>query len=118
MKRDQLRKCLYLSVMRGAICNTDHQLLRAKMMVGKKKCFRKACPGPIWKKWNVSHLNGSNVDDQGNLTTMGKYLMGVDEPLKAKWQENDNVQEKWNILKCALCERAEAELGFVKNKKN
>ena len=46
------------------------------------------------KKWNVSPLNESNVDDQGNLTTMGKYVMGVDELLKANWHENDNVQEK------------------------
>ena len=59
--------------MPGAVCNTDHQLLRAKITVGKKKYFRKACPGPIVKKWNVSHLNG---DDQGNLKTMGKYVMG------------------------------------------
>ena len=41
--------------MRGAVCNTDHQLLRAKMMVGngKKKYFRKAYPRPTVKKWNV-----------------------------------------------------------------
>jgi len=64
------------------------------MMVGKKKYFRKACPRPIVKKWNILRLNESNVDDQGNLTTMGKYVMGVDEVLKANWHEDDNVQEK------------------------
>jgi len=83
MKRDQLRKGLDVSVMCGAVCNSDHQLLRAKVMIGKKKYFRKTCPGPIMKKWNVSRLNRSNVDDQGNLTTMGKCVMGVDELLQA-----------------------------------
>jgi len=42
------------------------------------------------KKWNVSPLNESNVDDQWNLTTMDKYVMGVDELLKANLHENDN----------------------------
>ena len=46
--------------------------------------------------------------------TMGKYVMGVDELLKANWHENDNVQEKWNVLKFAVCEGTEAELSYVK----
>ena len=58
MKRDQLRKCVDVSVIRGAVWNTDHQLSRAKMMAG----IRRACPGP---KRNVSSLNGSNVDTKG-----------------------------------------------------
>ena len=31
------------------------------------------------KKWNVVGLNERSIDDQGNLTAMGKYVMGVDE---------------------------------------
>ena len=34
MKQSQRRKCLDVSVMCGAQCNTDHQMLRVKLHVG------------------------------------------------------------------------------------
>ena len=36
MRKAHRRKCLDVSVMRGADCNTDHRMLRAKLVVGKE----------------------------------------------------------------------------------
>ena len=41
MRKRNRRKCLDVSVMRGADCNTDHRMLRAKIVVGGKKLFRR-----------------------------------------------------------------------------
>ena len=41
MKKMHRRRCLDVSVMRGAYCNTDHRMLRVKVVVGKKKTFRR-----------------------------------------------------------------------------
>ena len=38
---DYQRKCLDVSVMRGAGCNSDHRLLKAKFVVGSKRYFRR-----------------------------------------------------------------------------
>ena len=37
MRQAHRRKCLDVSVMRGADCNTDHRLVHAKLVVGKQK---------------------------------------------------------------------------------
>ena len=40
MKREHLRKCLDVCMMQAAGCNTDHRLVRAKIVVGKQKEFQ------------------------------------------------------------------------------
>jgi hypothetical protein len=40
MWKTHRRRCLDVSVMCGADCNTDHRMLRAELVVGKKRWFR------------------------------------------------------------------------------
>ena len=41
--------------------------------------------------------------------------MSVNEQLEAHWNEHDGIDEKWNVMKSALCKAAETELGVVDN---
>ena len=45
VRKAHRRRCLDVSVMRGADCNTDHRLLRAKLTVGRSRSFRRDCAG-------------------------------------------------------------------------
>ena len=56
------RKCFDVSVMRGANCNTDHQLVRAKVLVGKR-CQYRTLTGSVVKRWDVSGLQNGFFDD-------------------------------------------------------
>jgi len=40
------RNCLDVSVMRGADCNTDHMMLRANVVVGRRRYFKR-CRGGV-----------------------------------------------------------------------
>ena len=80
-KKDYQRRCLDLSVICGAGCNSDHRLLRAKCVVGSKRCFRRTQSEINVKRWDVSSVQGGSVDGQGELTTKGRYLKTVDETL-------------------------------------
>ena len=42
MRQAHRRKCLDVSVMRGAEYNTDHRLMRVKVVIGKRKSFRRS----------------------------------------------------------------------------
>ena len=41
MRKAHRRKCLDVAVMRGADCNTDQRMVRLKLVVGKKRAFRR-----------------------------------------------------------------------------
>ena len=59
MKKEHRRKCLDVCVMRGAGCNTDHNLVRAKLAVGRgSKSLRRASGGGGVKRWDVTKLQG------------------------------------------------------------
>ena len=55
MRKRTRRKCLDVSVMRGADCNSDHRMLRAKIVVGGKKLFRRrVVPEVAVRRWDVT----------------------------------------------------------------
>ena len=109
MKKNCQRRCLDAPVVHGA---GDHRLLRTKIIVGKKRYFRRIHSTSSVKRWDVSSLQGNNVDDKGDLTCKGKYLMAVGELLRTYWNEDDIIGGKWDTLKLALCKGAETELGY------
>ena len=74
MKKNCRRRCLDASVVHGAGRNNDHRLLRAKIIIDKKRYVFQKNPFKA-KRWDVSGLQGNNVDDKGDLTCKGKYLM-------------------------------------------
>jgi len=94
--------------MRVAGCNSDHRLLRAKFVVGSKRFFRNTQSKVKVRRWDVQ---GECTDEQGELTTKGRYLMTVDEMMRNNWSDDSSIQEKWNTLKRALSDAAEADLG-------
>ena len=117
MRKRSWRKCLDVSVMRGADCNTDHKMLRAKVVVGRKKLFRRRdVPEVAVRIWNVAKLKGRCVDESGRETSMGSFVRVVEQELQTKWDETSIVQEKWDTLKSALCDGAKTELGYEDRK--
>ena len=112
MRKGHRRKCLDVSVMRGADCNTDHKLLRVKVVVGKKKSFSRDAAGTAVRRWDVSKLKGRCVDERGRETSLGSFVRSVNQRLQEEWDGTKCVQEKWDTLKTALCDGAKTELGY------
>ena len=56
-----------MSVMHGTGCNSDHQLIRAKFVVGRKRYLRRNQSKVNVKRWDVSNLQGECTDDQGEF---------------------------------------------------
>ena len=42
----------------------------------------------------------------------GKYLNSNGEKIQKSWNVHASVEEKWDILKSALCDGAEAVIGY------
>ena len=97
--------------MRGADCNTDHRMVRAKVVVGKRKYFRSSTCGVGVRRWAVSGLLGASEDARGREMTRGRFLRGVRERVQNGCEGCNSVEEKWARMKNALCESAKAELG-------
>lgn len=56
------------------------------------------------------------VDDNGNETILGRYMRTVEDKLQANWTTDNDIEEKWNVLKSALCKGARLELGYNKKR--
>ena len=52
----------------------------------------------------------------GNEIVLGRYLRTVEDKLQANWSTDNDIEGKWNVLKCALCEGARLELGYAKKR--
>lgn len=96
--------------MRGAQCNTDHQLLRMKLVAGTRKqyiCRQPRARKPV-RRFHITKLRGSATDNQGRFTTKGLFQSRVTEGLKEEWKEDAPAEVKWRT---ALCDCAETTLG-------
>ena len=56
----------------------------------------------VKKKYDVSQLTGSCVDDKGELTTKGIFQENVYQRVKRSWQDMKTANEKWSAIKDAL----------------
>ena len=107
-----------VTVMRGAECNTDHQMLRMKLLVGHRRMIcRRVKAGKNAKRFDVKMLQGRSEDDKGRETTRGVFQRKVSDRARELWREKGTVEEKWGAVKAALCETAEAVLGFEARKR-
>ena len=50
------RKCLDVCVMQVAECNIDQRMVRAKLVVGRKRAFRRRHEGEVVKRWDIAKL--------------------------------------------------------------
>ena len=66
-----------VSVLCGAECNTDHEMLRLKL-VGMKM-FRRSRDELSTQRFEVSKLQGRSVDDICEMTTRGEFQKQVSE---------------------------------------
>lgn len=110
MRKAHCRRCLDVTVMCGAQCNTDHMMLKAKLQIGKKT-FRSGSKKDKAGKFDVSKLQGRCTDERGRETTRGKFVNKVCATMKEAWCSDGTVEEKWEVMKSALCEAAGSILG-------
>ena len=107
MKKMHKRRYLDVSVMHCANCNTDHGMLRVKVVIKMMKTFRTTDVIQIGvRRWEVMKLKGSCTDETGRETSKGSFVRVVEEKLQNEWEECNSVQEKWDTWKAALCDRA------------
>ncbi len=68
------------------------------------------------KRWDVAQLQCGCFDARGRMTTRGKYLSGLKKRVCESWVEEGSVSEKWEVLKSALCDEAEAVIDHEDRK--
>ena len=86
MRKSQHLSCLDVSVMRGAECNTDHLMLRMKLLVKPIRFFNRRLKFSKARFFDVSKLRGPEFDDAGELTARGQYQKEVSQKLKDLWK--------------------------------
>ncbi len=87
-------------VMRGALCNTDHMMLSLKMKIRRKPSRRQDEKG---RKFDVARLRTVSGGMKGKDTVRDKYAGEVSRRLKEEWCKTGTVEEKWEVMKSALC---------------
>ena len=116
MKQSQRRKCLDVSVMRGAQCSTDHQMLRVKLRVEPGRQQYRSSANRPHNKFDISKLKEQAADRRGKTAAKEHFQEMVGEKLNVLWKETDSIEQKWTSLKSALCEAAEATIGREKRR--
>ena len=106
VRQDHRRKCLDTMVMRGAECNTDHQLRRMKWLINTNRKHwsrgRKRPTGAMGR-FDVSKL--LTRDDHGK-ETREEFQRLVCERAKDPLVDSTDIESKWLAVKTALCDAA------------
>ena len=71
--------------MRGAECNTDHQMLRMKLNIGSVSFPKKSARGRQTRKYDMSKLKGQYINDKGELIVKGRYSSMVSQKTVEGW---------------------------------
>ena len=119
MRRRDRRRCLNASVLRGAECNTDHQLLSVCVKVFESRPYHGPTRKSSRKRFDVAALvrrmkehpeaNDENRRMRQIHTTFQEVAA---ENAQSKWHPDGSVEEKWRTVRGALTEAAEAVLGI------
>ena len=96
-----------VAVKRGAVCNTDHSLL---WRIGKK-FSRHGSKDRLVKRFDVAKLQGACEDRQGRELPKGKFVSAVSDAMERNCDQAATVQEKWKVLRDAMCSAARSKLG-------
>jgi hypothetical protein len=57
-------------------------------------------------------LQGRFEDEQGRETICGAFVSKVCDKIESEWRSDDTVEEKWSVVKDALCDTASSVLGY------
>ena len=105
MRKKHQRKCLDVCLKRGVNCNTDHSMVRAKFIVGQSaRSFRRASGRAGMKRWTVTKLQDNCENDIGAVTAKERFLESARKELTEKWDTDNIVQEKWDVLSLVICD--------------
>ena len=117
VKQGYQQWCKDVAVVRGAECGTDHHMLRMKLDVRMKSRSCKPREDVSSKgRFDTAKLQGPSVDDNGEMTIRGKFQQRVGESVKGALDGIMSVEEKWEVIKKALCESAQLLLGKTKRR--
>ena len=78
MRKTHRRRYLDVTVVCGAQCNTDRMMVKVKVQIGRKT-RRNRQERQLVGKFDVSRLQGENVDKRGRKTVRGKFVDKVCE---------------------------------------
>ena len=119
MRRRDRRRCLNASVLRGAECHTDHQLLSVCLRVHEFRSYRG--PKTLRKRFDVTALvcrkkNHPEAEDENERMRQTRTIFqhAVVETAQSRWPPMGSVEEKWQTVRGALTEAAESVLGIEK----
>jgi len=107
MRQRDRAKCLDVTVKRGAECNTDHQLLCAKVKVCLKRIHQRK--PHVVRKLDVSPLAPTDSESE----VREAFQAHVEMKAASGWPSEGAVEEKWAVLKEALLDSATACLPVL-----
>ena len=111
MHQKDRRRCLDVTVKRGAECNTDHQLLCMKIkMLGT--CHRRIVPTVRTRRFDVAKLARNVRLEEGPSETPQQeaFQQQVANRASAAWPVEGSAEDKWEAMRSALLDSAEAVL--------
>ena len=100
--------CVDVAVKRGAVCNTDHHLVCAKLRLRGIRYGRRRGSRAKDKRFDVEKMA---ISKDGESAVRDEYLEKVLEKAREAWCEDNGVDEKWLTIQSALVTTAEDVLG-------
>ena len=112
MHQKDRRRCLDVTIETGAECNTDHQLLCMKIkMLGT--CHRRIVSTVRTRRFDVAKLarNGRLEEGPSEVPQREVFQQQVADRASAAWPVEGSAEDKWDAMRSALLDSAEAVLG-------
>ncbi|XP_065886632.1 uncharacterized protein [Dysidea avara] len=114
MHQKDRRSCLDVSVKRGAVCNTDHNLVCMEFKLKKPYRRRHECKMEK-RRFDVSQLRSGVDGDTGCEAPVSmRFVEEVLERAHAVWPDDGNIDEQWFVFHAVLTESAASVLGYEK----
>ena len=115
MQQKHRSSCLDVSVKRGAVCDTDHNLVCLKLRI-RKPYKRKQCCVLKGRRFDATKLRTSVPGDSDDGEPLKlTFVTQVLEKAHAVWPVENDVDGQWSALRGALLESAENVLGYERS---